>query len=147
VNEEVNDSYSRYLSLYTIDAETMDTARKDFERYRSDGVVVKGSFDDDEWVLSNELKNYHFNFKIDGRKYSSKAGKWCGLNAVMFKLCLKSFVVMRLGEVVLGHLSAVCKDILDVSYMEPDEVSYGRNGSHVLEFLSALPGILKPGSW
>ena len=140
VNEEVNDSYSRYLSLYTIDAEMMDTARKDFLRYRSDGVVVKGNFDDDEWVLSNELKNYHFHFEIDGRKYSSKAGKWCGLNAAMFKLCLKSFVVMRLGEVVLGHLCAVCKDILDLSYMDSDEVSYGRNGSHVLEFLSALPG-------
>ena len=53
VNEEVNDSYSRYLSLYTIDAEAMDTARKDFERYRTDGVVVKGNFDDDEWVLRN----------------------------------------------------------------------------------------------
>ncbi len=140
MNEEINDSYSRYLTLYSIDAETMKTARKDFERYKSEGVVVKGGFDDDEWVLSNELKDYHFHFGIAGRKYSAKAGKWSGLSAAMFKLCLKSFTVMRLGEVVLGHLCAVCRDILEVAYMDPDEVFYGRNGSHVLEFLSSLPG-------
>ncbi|MBQ3795902.1 MAG: site-specific integrase [Butyrivibrio sp.] len=140
MNEEVNDSYSRYLTLYTIDNKAIRNARDDFERYRSESVVVKGSFEDDEWVLNNELKDYRFRFVIDGRKYSAKAGKWSGLNAAKFKLCMKTFIVMRLGEVVLGHLCTVCKDILDIAYMDPDEVSYGRNGSHVLEFLGALPG-------
>ena len=57
MNEEVNDSYSRYLTLYTIDNEAIRNARDDFERYRSESVVVKGSFEDDEWVLNNELKD------------------------------------------------------------------------------------------
>lgn len=140
MNEEINDSYSRYLILYRIDTDAVNSARNSFEEYKSGGVVISGNFDDDEWVLNNELRSYHYHFNVDGRKYSARAGKWCGLSAGMFRLCLKAFVVMRLGEVVLGHLAGVCKDLLAAAYLGDDEVHYGRNGGYILEFISALPG-------
>ena len=140
VNEEINDDYTRYLFFSEIDNDAIENARGAFKDYKSRGVIMTGDFEDDEWIMNNELKKFHFHFKLDGRKYSAGAGRWCGISSQKYKICLKTYVVMRLGDIVLSHLKEICKDILEMAYQQMEDIYSARNGVHLNEFINSLPG-------
>ena len=54
----------RHLIADTISSDVIRKAAEIFEVYRSRGIILSGSMQDDTWVLTNERQRVTFCFKV-----------------------------------------------------------------------------------
>ena len=60
------DGYTTTIPIDTIDNELMEESRLTFEDYKRRGVIVEGEYEDQIWVLSDEVrKRVSFSFAIN----------------------------------------------------------------------------------
>jgi hypothetical protein len=78
INAEDYAGYSRILPIQELDAKNLYRAKNKFEQYRVCGVITTGVFEDVEWVVTNEVKNYRLCFAFDEEKFESTTGMWMG---------------------------------------------------------------------
>ena len=68
---EALDGYSRIKLVSSIDERVIQEARKKFNQYLIRGVISQGKYDDDCWVLYNEVKHRSISFTVpDGKAIS-----------------------------------------------------------------------------
>ncbi|MEW4210691.1 hypothetical protein Q0O85_19320 [Priestia megaterium] len=92
------------------DSKTVEFAKRDFEYFREKGVILNSSFDDNEWILSNEASVVKFNFmysEVSFRKEIAKGNRELG-SYTNFVEAVKSFIVLKLNEYVLSRLVYIC---------------------------------------
>ena len=58
---EALDGYSRIRLVDSIDDRIMAEAKEKFEKYARQGIIEKGGFGDDCWVLSDEVRKRTIN--------------------------------------------------------------------------------------
>ena len=57
------DGYTKVFFFRELDDETKEKALQRFSEYMKRGVILKGSFPDDAWYISDEVKRRHIRFR------------------------------------------------------------------------------------
>lgn len=132
--------YESRLIVNRIDEDMLGMAKKIFDNYKKDGVIVEGSFADDVWVLSNEIKKTKVSFCFSDVEYKRTAGKWIGCTGQVFKESLKAYEVFQLGRMGPPSLRVLPRSVIKAVMKEdPRDVWSEKTPYHLLELLRILP--------
>ena len=76
-----------------------------------EGVIVKGTFDDDIWKCYSGVKNFGINFDFDKNAYKKHIAKEFGIKYETMKQMIKCYVAYCTGEYVFSTLA---RDITNI---------------------------------
>lgn len=137
MTSEAFDGYSRINLVNRIDKKVMCEAKKKFNQYVVRGVISEGTFEDDSWVLYNEVKHRSINFTIpegDG------IAEWTGCEAAAYKDYVKSYIVILLGERTVDTLAGICKNLMAFGMADyEDACRWDVDTSHIIQFIAMIP--------
>jgi len=141
INAEDYAGYSRFLPIQEIDTENLWRAKSKFEQYQIRGVIIKGAFEDEEWMLTNEVENCRLRFSFNEEKFEGLAGSWMGCTASCFRDCVKAYIVFCLGELSLKSLYVINRELIKLAGKTEHEASIPlKDCFHIHPFLALLPG-------
>ena len=141
LNASANDktiNYERYYLLSDINEEMLCHAKETFENYRAQGIVIKGSFEDGEWELTNQYKKVTLRFLPNEFLFKRHAEKWLGCSYHSFVEAVKVYAVFNLdGFTVRGIQGRVVNRLVSAGETPCEDLDADK---HLLEFLKLLPG-------
>ena len=85
VDAELCGGYVRYLPVTKLDGKTKRLAMERFMDFQKNGVVRESGFYDDIWTLTDELRKFTLDFRIDGDTYDKKSLACIGCLADCYK--------------------------------------------------------------
>lgn len=132
-----NGNYDRHFVVTCIDEETSNQAKEIFDDYKNKGVILNESFDNDVWLLTNQVTRASLFFRIDQLMYLRTAQRWLGCSCLRFVNCVKIYALLQIGSLSLGSLQGLVKSLTgftEISAYEQIPVNV-----HTLEFLKMLP--------
>ena len=134
--------YTRYLKLNKLDDITVAKAKKIFWEYVSRGIVIEGTFSDDDWMLNNEKHHTGRHFKVDRKEYDNNSvSEWTGCTADNFIECIKAYTVFQFGLIELSSLQCLVNDLCKLPGLAVDTWAGSMDMQGYLEgFLEMLPG-------
>ncbi len=137
-----NGNYEKYYSAAVFDADVREKAKALFDEYRSGGIILNGSFADNEWKLTNQLQNTGISFNFHELNYHKIAEPWLGCNFDLFIDCVKTYVMFRLGNAAIGGIRNMVNSFRLITEVEESRLinSLTEHHSHLAELLSVLPG-------
>lgn len=130
------------LSIPNFDSVSISDAKALFSSYKSRGVILNDSFDDDKWTLTNELSRIGFAFEIED---FSEMSKYIHMKECEFIDYMKTYAVFRIGELNLTSIQSILLGIRKIvdcpiedigSFFEETCVTYA---TRINEFFSMLP--------
>ena len=124
------------LEIPDLNEATISEAKKKFLNYKQEGIITEGSFSDDKWCLTDEMKHVTLVFSINTIKANSLLES-LGITEDEFKVYLKTFIIYRIGDLILTTLQTLVNDIMTVI-----EDNNGRTILHPMEvsdFYTMLP--------
>ena len=77
-----------------------------------DGIIVKGTFDDDVWNCYSGIRNFELNFNFDKDAYEKHIGKEFGIRYETMKQMLKCYVAYCTGEYIFSTLAGEITNII-----------------------------------
>ena len=134
--------YSRVQMITRLDDETIKTARANYAQFRIKGVIHGGVYDDDEWQLSDDLRNSTISFEIDEPAYRKGAERWAECTYECYRDSVKAYIALNLGIYARATLMIIMnlfRKAASMDYetmMELDE----DEKTHILNLLKLLPG-------
>ncbi len=132
------DNVSCVISYDTCSPEAVSDAKKIFQQFQATGVIGPGAFEDDEWLLNNEIHSSRFRFYTDEDAYQSGAGVWTGCSMSEYFLTVRTFTALQLGQVSLEHLTATANEMRRIANSlasNLDSMDISLDASCVLSFL------------
>lgn len=133
-----NGNYDRHFVVTRIDEETLKQAQAIFDDYKNKGVILNDGFDDDFWLLTNQIVRTSLSFRIDQLMYLRTAQSWLGCPCLRFVNCIKIYTLLQIGSLSLCSLQSLVKSLTEfaeISAYEQIPINV-----HTLEFLKMLPG-------
>lgn len=132
------------LPLLTVyDKGSIELARKRFNEYKLQGVIIEGVFDDDIWRLTDDYARIRIYFQINQVLYKKYYEEIFQLKCDEFVAYLKTYVVLTLGQLVLNSVKEIVNDVRHIISCPPDNLMKGvvflKKGNRVLDFLTTLP--------
>jgi hypothetical protein len=147
--EKSANNLGRSLPILRLDAEAIAYARKLFDDYRERGIVIGSNFEDPKWKLSNEmLCTTLVLLPFDAEESTGGTGDWLGLNKMEYMKCVKAYMALKVGSLILRTLCALAKELSDLPRKSAKEaVAISHSAFYVTEFLSLLPGESAERDW
>ena len=140
-NKAAGLDYSRYLSVNSLDEETLHKARDIFQYYYEHGIIIKGSFDDDNWQVTDEKSCTWIRFGYDDSIYEAHAQEWIGCTTDCYRETIKAYVVFLMGSRTLPALRELASRFREVASMDyPEGQGFKEDSGHVAEMLRLIPG-------
>lgn len=137
----IGKDYSQYLVIDTIDGEILEEAKEIFQKYVNNGVIINSSFDDDEWLVTDEKSKTWISFSYSEIEYEKHAGRWIGCSSQCFKEAVKSYILFNFGLKVLSTLKALALSFCHLTTSDlPDENGFGVNSGQISKLLQIIPG-------
>ena len=136
---EKYDTCIRYLRVQTLDMESLAHAIEIFNEYRNRKIIVEGTFQDDTWIISDEVHTCRLYFGIGTEEYRKGAGSWSHCRHDDFITCMKAFVVFHLGKKVLSGLCQTLRDLKRLAQSNTKMVLSMKDVQVEPDFLSFLP--------
>ena len=130
----------RYLVADSINPDVLRKAAEIFEVYRNGGTILSGSMQDDAWTLTNERQRVTLCFQVSEPAYRKNASEWLGCSRDTFTLCLKAFILMKMGDMELPSLRDVCNSIRSLAEASDPLSCELHYAGHAAQFLRLLPG-------
>lgn len=142
LNTEECGGYVRYLPIRELDPATRSRAKKIFAEYRLRGVIRKGTFMDEQWLLSDELRTTSIVFQIDESLFDQNARHWIGCTSECYYECMKAYIAFQLGKYSLTFLQILAKDLRLLAAMTIGKAcqSFKNEKKLIAGFLSLIPG-------
>lgn len=133
--------YDKYLQIYSFDNELLSKAMTLFQEYKEQGVILNAEFEDNIWILTDELTNVSLRFDIDEDKYYSNANMWTACDLKCYMEAVKVYATFMLGAHGLGSIREIvnCAVILGHSSFE-DATQFISGHYHLAEMIKMLPG-------
>ena len=100
---------------------------------------MEGTFHDEVWTLTDEVRCTRLDFSIDPDVYKKGAGRWIGCSRNKFTLYMKTYVVFQMGQIVLFHLYDTVRLLKKLAAMDSETASLLRSTDVEAEFLSYIP--------
>lgn len=133
--------YDKYLIVDHLDAETMKLVHDIFEKYSKDGILENNSFEDQVWILFNELSRTSLEFTVSPFLFSRNAMEWMECSFKAYSEAIKAYACLLLGKcsplTIRGVISAAVK-MGESGYEEA--VAMVKYNTHLAELLRLLPG-------
>ncbi len=120
-----------------IDEETSNQAQGIFDDYKNKGVILNDCFNDDVWLLTNQVARISLSFRIDQLMYLRTTQSWLGCSCLRFVSCAKIYTLLQIGSLSLGSLQYLVNSLnefAEISAYEQIPINV-----HTLEFLKMLP--------
>ena len=139
--EKMEGNYGRWAVVSGLDNEALSRAKMLFNDYKARGVIVSGSFEDQCWILSNQVKKVNIHFiSIEGA-FNKNVPRWIGCDCLCFQNCVKAFIIFKLGDADLATLRKTALIIVGLLEKTMEEAAgLTDNASLIIEFLELLPG-------
>lgn len=138
-NVVYKEEFSYIETIEGLTPEMVETAKQQFEEYKARGVIISGSFDALEWVLTNQvIKSVSLKFAINAVRY--KADDLSSKLGCSYEDCLQAlhtFAVMQL-HFALKSISRSIHAIVDFINKQELPKDY-TSCSAVRSFLEFLP--------
>ena len=83
--------------------EMLERCRKFFRRMTDEGTIT-GNFDDDEWVLNNDVGRVSLSFGFDEKKYKSGTYRFLKIEPKLLSLMLKCRALCDVGVLAKNHV-------------------------------------------
>lgn len=140
LNVEECNGYTRFLPVAELDPENRRQAGKIHAEYRLRRIVMGGSFDNNEWMLTDETKRVRLCFAIDKSKFEHTGQAWIGCTAGCYEECMKAYAAFQFGRFSLTTIRLIIEEFkkLALTTVE-DACSQWKEGNHVISFLSLIP--------
>ena len=137
-----NGNYEKYYAASCFDAEVFKKAKFLFEEYRTNGVILNGSFSDKEWRLTNQLQTMTISFRFDDVNYRKSAKPWIGCDYTLFIDSVKAYTMFKLGSVAIGSIREFVNSFRKLIELTENELFRAESEYlyHFAEFLTVLPG-------
>lgn len=133
--------YSRYLSVNELDNETLKKAKNVFHYYIEQKVIVKGSFDDNEWIVTDEKSKIKIRFDYDDAVYETHAQKWIECSSNCYRETIKTYIIFLMGSRALNTLRSLAGRFRDVARSNyPEDQGFEEDSYHIAEMLRLIPG-------
>jgi len=129
-------NYERHYVVAAINEETLRQAESTFDIYRKNGVILSGSFSDDEWVLTNQVKKTTLSFCSNEIMFKRYAEKWIGCSCRCFTDGMKAYAIFQMGSIALAGIKEIVKKLMCVTEKPHTELNAD---IHIIEFLKLLP--------
>ncbi len=131
-------NFIRTLSCKTTDKDTVSRAKALFQHYKETGAM-KGEWDDDTWILSNELSSLRINFSIPKDDYEKGAGTWSGCKQEEFIQAARTYMALQLGDYCLPTLAQTWHDVMKAAVSSRSGISTGSFSPQAVSLLCFLP--------
>ena len=95
---------------------------------------------EDTWVMTNERDRVTLRFLTDGPAFRKHAAKWLDCPPDTFTSCLKSFILIRMGDMELASLRDLCNDVRSLVQSPDPLVCSLHYPYHTARLLRLLPG-------
>lgn len=135
-NDRGAQSYERYYVVTGINEEALCRAENIFKDYRKGGVIVDGSFSDNEWLLTNQLTKMTLRFCPDELAFKRYTEKWLGCSYRCFRDGVKAYAVFHLGTINLPSIKEIIRKLMQLAEKPYDKLPAD---VHIIEFLKLLP--------
>lgn len=140
-NKLAGTDYSRFLSVDSIDEETVMAAKDIFARYSERGVITGGRFEDDAWPVTDEKTSTWIRFSFSDGEYERHAQGWIGCTSQCYREAVKSCVLFHMGAWALSSLRELAFHLCEVARRDfPGEEGFGDASAQVSELLQMIPG-------
>lgn len=131
-----HEGFTKLLLFHELDEGTKRNAEKRFMEYKSRGVIQKGTFYDEEWVLYDEVKRRHIRFAVA----EGKIQEWTGCTDECYLNYVRAYIVLLLGMLTVNTIAEISKSLVRLGTASFDEASsWDVYTSHVLHFLEMIP--------
>lgn len=129
--------------LMAYDKGSIELARKRFNEYKAQGIIIEGKFDDDIWRLTDDYSRIRISFQIDHISFKKYYEEIFQLKCDEFVIYLKTYIVLTLGQLVLNSVKEIVNDVRHIISCPPDNLMEGvvflKKGNRVLDFLTTHP--------
>ena len=132
-----DNNYERFYVLAEIDGDTLFQAKEIFKNYHFRGVIINENFEDNVWVLTNQLKKMTFPFRPNELAFNSYAKKWLGCSYHCFVDAIKAYAVFHLGSIELSGIREIVRKLTLLAETPCEDLPVE---THIIEFLKLLPG-------
>ena len=133
--------YSRYLSINSIDDESLKRTENIFSYYKEHGVIQTGTFGGDEWELCDERNRVHLCFGLSDELFYRNAESWTGCTSDCYRDAAKAYVLFQMGMLSLHSLRNVTNTLRQLGESGFDQaVAVRKNAGHAAVFLQLIPG-------
>lgn len=130
--------YTRFIPVKTVDDEILHKAKEIFNAYRQRGVIQTFSFQENTWVLSDEVRTIRIVFDIAGEDFFQP---WLGCTAECYLNCMKAYLLLQFGQFTITTIRLIAQDLNRLASCTADEACTGwKSGGHIPKFLSWIPG-------
>lgn len=140
VSEESFESYSRYRRENHLNPDRIRESVGIFKRFLEQGVIREPGFESTVWKMTDEVKNYRIDFRLDGRTFRAGAGSWCGLDRAAFVKCMKAYTLYSMGSSGLGSIREAVKELKALAGMGQEAAMSFMPCYSTIEFFRELPG-------
>lgn len=134
-------NFVRFLPIQHLDPERREEAKNRFHTFQQQGVILGSRFEDDHWLLTNQIHTVTLDFHIDMDAYQSRAQDWVGCTAVCFLECMRAYIAFQLGTYTLEYLKEIVAGITLLSTMTAEDAKLfsADTRSQMIGFLSLIP--------
>jgi len=137
--ENLSGGVSRIRALNADNLSASDELNAMFENYRCSGVILNKCFEDDVWILTNEMSDVRLALSFADGAFA--AAGWLGCRADEYRDCTKAYVVLHLGTLQLTTLQQLVRLFNRIGGMSAGGASeIVRDAHHALALLKLLPG-------
>lgn len=132
------DLYQYTEDIVSLSKQDVRDARGLFDSYRDKKIILNKSFDDETWILTNEVTTLGLNFSLAEDLYSAKAAKEIGCSYRNFCSAVRVYAINSLHfslHTVRRHINAIMQFARSAEVPKSDFES-----RIVADFLELLPG-------
>lgn len=134
---QVHEGYTKVLLVREMDPETRLQAEKKFSEYAAKGVIDRGTFPDEEWRVTDEVKRRKIRFDTgDGTVH-----EWTGCGEKCFLDYVRLYTVLLLGTMAVNSIAEISRSLVRLGCSGFGEAcTWDVYTSHALRFLDMIPG-------
>ena len=123
-----------------IDDDVKEQARQQFEAYKRIGAIENDSFDDDVWVMNNEVSRRIIRFEVSEFKFRRFMEPWTGCSLDDYKDSIKVYAAFLLGRCNMEKIGEIATSFRNIAgYSAEEIVQIQKNVGHITEMLRLLP--------
>ena len=139
MGSEAYSGFERSLAVCEIDEKLIGMAKERFAEYLKKGVIKNSRFVDVSWDTYDEVRNCCLDFSFDKKAFVGNTQDWIGCTAECYSDCLRTYVLMRFGELSLLRLQKVLNSIREIAGLSLEDMTeYGNENTelkkHIVEF-------------
>jgi hypothetical protein len=130
------DGYTKVFFFHELDDETKEKALQRFSEYMKRGVILKGSFPDDAWYISDEVKRRHIRF----REKDGMVQEWTGCTDECYRDYVRAYTALLMGAMSVNTIAEISKSLIRLGCCSFEEAcTWDVYTLHALRFLDMIP--------